>query len=199
MSVSIGLGPDGELRYPHHQPDESDHSQLLSHGDRLLSLASSTFKDSSISISGRVPLVHSWDRNGSVHGLDSYDGVSKIFSRNSCGMILPGWTFSIRAPRRSSSCIRHGVSVSSENSLASSTSGDVLDRIEKKLHSDASSSVDKFTYQRMGASFFLPEHFALFVRFSRCLNLPVRWFNDVAVRDGRDDEFFLDPRRLQTA
>lgn len=165
-----------------------------------MSLASSTFKDSGISISGRVPLFHSWDQTRSFPGRDSYDEVSRIFSTNNCGMILPG----IDLPESgleeiTSSCRRHGVSISGENSPPSGHSGDIFDRIEKKLHSGASSPVDTFTYQRMGASFFSPDNFALFVRFSRCLNRPVRRFNNVAVRDGRDDEFFLDPRRLQTA
>lgn len=35
-------------------------SQLIAHGDRLLSLASSVFSDSAVNIFGKVPLMHSW-------------------------------------------------------------------------------------------------------------------------------------------
>ncbi|GFS38854.1 beta-amylase 3 [Actinidia rufa] len=38
-------------------------NQLISHGDRLLSLASSIFNNVPVKVSGKVPLVHSWYKN----------------------------------------------------------------------------------------------------------------------------------------
>lgn len=196
-------------------------SRLLSHGDCILSLATSTFEDTGIAVSGRVPLVHSWHRTHSrpaeltagfynAAGRDSYSNVAKIFSRNGCGMILPGMDLTDEhqpAESRSSpqllleeimsSCRAHRVTLSGQNSLPSGVSGG-FDRIKKKVL-DANSLVDTFTYQRMGASFFAPDHFSLFVQFVRCLKRPVRRSDDLASKEGRDDESVLGSCRLQTA
>ncbi|XP_047963838.1 inactive beta-amylase 9-like [Salvia hispanica] len=257
--VSIGLGPDGELRYPSHHPlDKSNRgagefqcydrymlknlkqhaetngsplwglggphdtpsndqsplsdgffaenggswetpygdfflswysSQLLSHGDRILSLAASTFKDAGIAVSGKVPLIHSWHRTRSrpaeltagfysAANRDGYDGVARIFSRNACSMILPGMDLTdenqpaeiLSSPQSllkeiTASCREHGVTVSGQNSLPSGLSGG-FDQIKKTVL-DANALVDTFTYQRMGASFFSPEHFSPFAQFVR--------------------------------
>lgn len=293
QSVSIGVGPDGELRYPsddrpgkgsrgagefqcydkymvsnlkqhaesnadpvwglsgpHDAPAYHDQSplshgffaqeggswetpyghfflswystQLISHGHRIMSLAASTFKAAGISVSGRVPLVHSWHHSRSrpaqltagfynPAGRDGYDGIAEIFSTNSCTMILPGMDLTDEhqpAECRSSpeslleqitsSCRKHGVVVSGQNSSASGGGG--FDRIKKKLVEE-NSLVDMFTYQRMGASFFSPEHFPSFAHLARVLNQRrLQRLDGVAMKEGRDNESHLGSRRrMQTA
>ncbi|CAL1397112.1 unnamed protein product [Linum trigynum] len=260
--VTIGLGPDGELRYPsHHQhsnnsipgvgefqcydenmmnhlkqhaaslgnplwglagphdaptynqsPDSNpffnEHSgswktpygefflswyssQLLSHGDRLLSMASDVYTNTGVATHGRVPLMHSWFKTRSralentagfysTDGKDAYEAFAQMFARNSSGMIVPGMDLSDdQQPEQTMSspemllkqiraaCKRHGVGVSGMNSRVGSNG---LDRIRKNVTGDENNVVDLFTYQRMGAEFFSPEHFSSFTQFARGLN-----------------------------
>lgn len=196
-------------------------TQLISHGHRIMSLAASTFKDAGIAVSGRVPLVHSWHLSRSrpaeltagfynPASRDGYDGIAEIFSRNSCSMILPGMDLrdehqpvECRSSPESlleqitASCRKHGVMISGQNS---STSGG-FDRIKKKLVEEEDSLVDMFTYQRMGASFFSPEHFPSFAQLARGLNQRrLQRLDGVAAKEGRDNESQLGSRRhMQTA
>uniref|UniRef100_A0A5B7C0Z4 Beta-amylase n=1 Tax=Davidia involucrata TaxID=16924 RepID=A0A5B7C0Z4_DAVIN len=213
--ISIGLGPDGELRYPsHHHPvksrkipgvgefqcydenminhlkqhaqalgnplwglagphdapnyDQSPNwnnffkeqggswetaygdfflswysSQLISHGDRLLSLAASTFSDAPVTVAGKVPLMHSWYRTRShaseltagfynTVNRDGYQVVAEMFGKNSCKMILPGMDLSDEHQLReacsspetllaqiTAACRKHGVEISGQNSSVS--------------------------------------------------------------------------------
>ncbi|KAH6776969.1 beta-amylase 3 [Perilla frutescens var. frutescens] len=197
-------------------------SQLISHGDRILSLAASTFKDAGITVSGKVPLVHSWHRTLShpaeltagfynTAGRDGYDDIARIFSRNSCSMILPGMDLTdVLQPHEyrsspesllaqiTSSCRKHGLKISGQNSLISGVSGGFA-QMKKNLQGEQS-SMDRFTYQRMGAHFFSPEHFPPFAQFVRGVSRPVRRSDEVAVEEGRDDEFLLGSHRhMQTA
>lgn len=273
--ISIGLGPDGELRYPsHHKPlnNNSHHGAgelqcydkymlgnlrqnaeelgnplwglggphdapsyndipissgffnedggswespygdfflswystlLISHGDRILSLAASTFKDVPVTISGKVPLAHSWFKSRShpseltagfynTVNRDGYEAVAETFARNSCKMILPGMDLSddhqplgSRSSPESlleqiiASCRNHGVEVSGQNLLLS---GDSIhfEMIKKHLLDD-NVTMDLFAYQRMGAYFFSPDHFPAFTRFVRGLNQPVQSSDDLPV------------------
>ncbi|KAL6970323.1 beta-amylase [Sarracenia purpurea var. burkii] len=261
--ISIGLGPDGELRYPsHHHParnnrvrgagefqcfdtnmlgrlkqhaeasgnplwglsgphnapsyDEAPNSnnfvkehggswetpygdfflswystQLISHGDQLLSLATSTFVDTPVKVSGKVPVVYSWYKTRShpseltagfynTVNRDGYEAVANLFARNSCIMILPGMDLSDECqPREALSspelllsqimtaCRRHGVEVSGQNSSVSGAPNG-FEQMKKNLSGD-SKVVDLFTYQRMGAYFFSPDHFPSFSGFVRSL------------------------------
>lgn len=271
--LSIGLGPDGELRYPsHHNPANSlrsagefqcydknmllnlkQHaethgnplwglggphdaprydqsplsggffsenggswqtpygdfflswysSQLACHSDRILSLAASTFKDASVSLSGKIPLMHTWSNVRShpselTAGLyntvnrDGYSAVAEIFSRNSCNMIIPGMDLSDEdLPSEScsspesllaqimSSCRKHGTNVSGQN-ISVSGSFRSFEQIKKNLSSETA-VVDLFMYQRMGAYFFSPEHFPAFTQFMRSLNQPMQSLDDLPV------------------
>lgn len=262
MGISMGLGPNGELRYPsHHSPTKGasgvgefqcydknmlnllkqhaeasghamwglggphdapsyneapisnnffkDHggswespygdfflswyaSELASHGNRLLSLASSTFGDTGVNVYGKIPALHSWNRTRShpselTAGLyntvnrDGYEAVAEIFARNSCKMILPGVDLSDKNQPQASlsspeslttqirtACRKHGVEVSGEN-LDSSGSGG-FEQIRKNFSGE--DSLESFTYQRMGAHFFSPDHFPSFTEFFRSLNQP---------------------------
>ncbi|KAK6122752.1 hypothetical protein DH2020_043505 [Rehmannia glutinosa] len=185
-------------------------NQLISHGDRILSLAASAFKDASITVSAKVPLMHSWYKTRShpseltagfynTAKRDGYDDIAKIFSKYSCKMILPGMDLSDefeQVESRSSpesllaqitsSCRTHGVEMSGQNSLVSGVSKG-LKRIRKNLM-DENAVADLFMYQRMGAYFFSPEHFSLFAQFVRGLNQPIQSLDDLTVEKGDDIE-----------
>lgn len=166
--------------------------QLLSHGDRLLSTASKVFGDLPVTLSAKVPLLHWWHDTRSrpaqltagfynTVGRDGYDAIGEMFARNSCAMIIPGVDLLDKEqPRhlRSSpqsllsqimkACEKHGVRISGENSSPVGINSEGFSRI-KEILSAENSSVDSFTYQRMGAYFFSPEHWPLFTEFVRSM------------------------------
>ncbi|XP_012454525.1 inactive beta-amylase 9 [Gossypium raimondii] len=262
--ISMGLGPDGELRYPsHHKPAKSgtitgvgefqcydtnmlnllkqyaeangnplwglggphdaptydqapnlnsffkDHggswespygdfflswysSELVSHGNRLLSLASSIFGDTEVNVYGKVPLMHSWYKTRAhpseltagfynTASRNGYEAVAEMFARNSCKIILPGMDLSdehqphdsLSSPESllaqiRTTCNKHRVEVAGQN-LASGAPGG-LEQIKKNMLGE--NPIDLFTYQRMGAHFFSPEHFPSFTEFVRSLSQP---------------------------
>ncbi|MCL7040790.1 hypothetical protein MKW94_002776 [Papaver nudicaule] len=142
--ISVGLEPNGELRYPSNPPASTQvlgvgefqcfdkhmlghlklhenggswqtpygdfflswySNQLISHGDRLLSLASSVFRNNLVTVSRKVPLVHNWykfqshpsEMTAGFYNSDSRDGYNQIadfFAKNSCKIILPGMDLS---------------------------------------------------------------------------------------------------------
>ncbi|KAF9605388.1 hypothetical protein IFM89_016965 [Coptis chinensis] len=169
-------------------------SQLVSHGERLLSLASATFSDSFVNISGKIPLLHAWYKMRShpcevtagfynTVARDGYDAIADMFARNSCRMVLPGMELSdkhqglglLSSPdlllsQIKNACRKHGVKIYGENSKISRTR-DGLDQIKQNLIVDTE-IVDLFTYQRMGAYFFSPAHFPSFTEFVRSLDQP---------------------------
>ncbi|KAF8387922.1 hypothetical protein HHK36_026584 [Tetracentron sinense] len=183
-------------------------NQLISHSDRLLSLASTTFSDSSMTISGKVPIMHSWYKTRShaseltagfynTVNRDGYDTVAEMFARHSCTMILPGMDLSDEYQPQGSlsspelllaqiktACRKHGVQVSGENSSVFGAPG-VFDQIKKHL-SEENVVVDSFTYQRMGAYFFSPEHFPSFTQFFRSLNQLELHSDDMPTNEGEE-------------
>ncbi|KAH7857311.1 hypothetical protein Vadar_011191 [Vaccinium darrowii] len=198
--ISIGLGPDGELRYPsHYHPSKNNQirgvgefqcydenmltnlkqhaeafgnplwglsgphdsptydqlpnsnsfvnenggsweaaygdfflswysNNLISHLDRLLSLASSTFSDYPVKIAGKVPLIHSWYKTRS-HPSELTAGFYNTVNRD-------------------------GYDKNSSVSGGPNAFGQI-----KRNLLDENEVVDLFTYQRMGADFFSPDHF----------------------------------------
>ncbi|KAJ0977671.1 hypothetical protein J5N97_013145 [Dioscorea zingiberensis] len=155
---------------------------LLGHGDRVLSIASKVFDDLPVRLSGKVALVHAWHRTRAraaelTAGYCDYDAVAQVFARNSCGVVVPGMELLDGEQRDACSspesvmaeimaaCERHGVPVTGENSSAAAAAATGFRRINKCLLS--SSAVETFTYQRMGAEFFSPEHWPLFTAFVR--------------------------------
>ncbi|GAB4851229.1 beta-amylase [Ancistrocladus abbreviatus] len=177
--------------------------QLTSHGDRLLSLASSIFHDSPVTVSGKIPLMHSWYRTRAhpseltagfynTANRDGYEAVANIFAKNSCRMILPGMDLLDEHQTQGSSpqsllaqikeaCRKHGVKVSGQNTSISGRSSS-LDQIKRNLTED-DGMVDLFTYQRMGTSFFSPKHFPLFMGFVRGLSQPDPHPDDLVEED----------------
>lgn len=185
-------------------------SQLICHGDRVLSLAASTFKDAPVTLSGKIPLMHSWYKARShpseltagfynTANRDGYEAIVEMFSRNSCKVLLPGLDLSDEdqpAESRSSpesllaqimsSCRNHGTDVSGQNSSVSGASKG-FEQIKKNLLGE-NAVVDLFTYHRMGAYFFSPEHFPSFTQFVRGLNEPVPTLDDLPVEDEETTE-----------
>lgn len=168
-------------------------NQLIAHGDRLLSLATSTFSETATTVYGKVPLMHSWYKTQShpseqtagyynTTSRDGYEAVAEMFARNSCKVMLPGMDLSDEQQPHESlsspelllaqirkSCRKHGVEVSGQNSSASGAPAG-FEQIKKNLMGE--NVVDLFAYQRMGAYFFSPEHFPSFTEFVRSLNQP---------------------------
>ncbi|PIA61617.1 hypothetical protein AQUCO_00300854v1 [Aquilegia coerulea] len=181
-------------------------SQLISHGEHLLSLASTTFSDSFVNISGKIPLLHSWYKMRShpsevtagfynTNARDGYDAVAEMFARNSCRMVLPGLELSekyqlhgvLSSPdllfsQIKNACRKHGVKVYGENSRISGTQKG-MDQIKQNLIGD-NVMVNLFTYQRMGTHFFSPQHFPIFTEFVRSLNQPELHSDDIPEAEG---------------
>ncbi|PQQ19422.1 inactive beta-amylase 9 [Prunus yedoensis var. nudiflora] len=179
-------------------------NQLISHGDRLLSLASSTFTDAEVTIYGKVPLIHSWYKTRShaseltsgfynTSSRDGYEAVAQMFARNSCKMILPGMDLSdenqpqdsLSSPELllsqiTTACRKHGVEIAGQNSSVSGGRGG-FQQIKKNLMGE--NVMDLFTYQRMGAEFFSPEHFPSFSKFVWTLNQPALQSDDLPIEE----------------
>lgn len=182
-------------------------SELIAHGDRLLSLASSVFSDIEATIHGKVPLMHSWYKTRShpseltagfynTANRDGYETVAEMFARNSSKMILPGMDLSDQhRPQESlsspesliaqikSASRKHGVMLAGQNSSDSGAPGG-FDRIKNNLEGE---SVELFTYQRMGAYFFSPEHFPSFAEFVRSVHQPELHSDDLPVDEEEEE------------
>ncbi|KAL5701371.1 beta-amylase [Ranunculus cassubicifolius] len=167
-------------------------SNVIWHGEYLLSIASRIFRDSPVNLSGKIPLLPSWYKMKShpaeltagfynTHNRDGYDDIAQMFSRYSCKMILPGMELSdkfqpeglLSSPELlfsqiKKACKKHNVRVYGENLKYAGTHNG-MDQIQQNLIGDGV-KVDLFTYQRMGAYFFSPEHFPTFTEFVRNLN-----------------------------
>lgn len=291
--ISMGLGPDGELRYPSHHElpsktqgvgefqcydqnmlnllkqhaeasgnplwglggphdvptyDQSPYSntffkdggswespygdfflswyssQLIEHGDSLLSLASSTFGDTGVSIYGKLPLLHSWfgtkshpsELTAGFHNTankDGYEQVAKMIAKNSCKIILPGMDLSdanqssethsspeLLLAQIMETFRKHEVKVSGQNSSEFGVPGG-FEQIKKNLSGD--NVLDLFTYHRMGAYFFSPEHFPSFTELVRSLNQPKLHSDDFASEEEEGGEGAVKSQessvRMQTA
>lgn len=184
---------------------------LVAHGDRLLSIAASTF-DSGVSAYGKVPLMHSWYRTRShpseltagfynTANRDGYESVAKMFAKNSCKMICTGMDLSdanqpdetLSSPELllaqiMAACRKHGVKVAGQNSSSAGAPGD-FDQIKKNLSGDY--VLDLFTYNRMGAYFFSPEHFPSFTKFVQSLDQLELHADDLPAEDEEAAEFLV--------
>ncbi|XP_061374328.1 inactive beta-amylase 9 isoform X1 [Gastrolobium bilobum] len=185
-------------------------NQLITHGDCLLSLAASTLGDTGVTIYGKIPLMHSWYGTRShpseltagfynTAKRDGYEAVAEMFARNSCKMILPGMDLSdANQPNENHSspelllaqimtaCRKHGLKVSGQNSSESGAPGG-FEQIKKYLSVD--NVLDLFTYHRMGAYFFSPEHFPSFTEFVRSLNQLELHSDDLPISDEEGAEY----------
>lgn len=176
--------------------------ELVSHGSRLLSLASSVFGDTSVSIFGKVPLVHSWYRSRAhpseltsgfynTEKRDGYESIAEVFAKNSCKVILPGMDLldedfpgnALSNPQSllgqvRKACSKHGVDVSGQNSSAKGVPEGGFERMKENL-SVPEGTRGLFIYERMGAYFFSPEHFPTFTAFVRSVSQPQTDMDDL--------------------
>ncbi|KAJ0802157.1 putative beta-amylase [Helianthus annuus] len=166
-------------------------AQLVSHADRMLSLAASSFNNTTVKVSGKLPLVPSWYRSRShpaevtagfynTVNKNGYEEIAKIFCKHSCRMILPGMDLlDEQQPNESFSspellladikdaCRNHGVTVCGQNVSVTGTIKN-FEQIKKNLAGE--NGIELFLYQRMGGEFFSPENFPMFSAFVRSLN-----------------------------
>ncbi|WOK93572.1 chloroplast beta-amylase [Canna indica] len=172
--------------------------KLLSHGDRLLSIASKVFGNLPVTLSAKVPLLHQWHNTRSrpaeltagffnTDDRDGYEAVAQMFAKNSCTMIIPGMDLAVGDQLVSQimqACKRHGVRLSGENSSIIIAGTAVFSKIKEHILAN-NSVLDSFTYQRMGAEFFSPEHWPLFTQFVRSMAQQQMDSDDVPSKDGR--------------
>jgi hypothetical protein len=137
-------------------------SQLAFHCDRLLSLASSNFSNDSVTVSGNIPLLHSSFKNRS----------------HPAGMDLSDENTELLLAQITAACRKHNVDVSGQNSVVSKSSKG-FEQIKKNLKG----GMDLFTYQRMGASFFSPDHFPSFSALVRSLSQAEFHSDDLPVNE----------------
>lgn len=195
-------------------------TQLVSHADRMLLLAAECFRDSTVKVSGKLPLIPSWYRSRShpaeatagfynTINRNGYDEIAKIFCKNSCRMVLPGMDMlDEQQPNESFSspellladikdaCRKHGVEVCGQNLNVASTVNS-FEQIKKNLVGE--NGIELFLYQRMGGEFFSPKNFPLFTAFVRSLNQMEVDSDDLAVND-REGALLVPSktRKLQT-
>ncbi|XP_076952476.1 inactive beta-amylase 9-like [Bidens hawaiensis] len=179
-------------------------TELVSHADRMLSLAASLFNDTAVKVLGKLPLVPSWYRSRShpaevtagfynTVNRNGYEEIAKIFCKNSCRVILPGMDLldeqqpneSFSSPEQlladiKDACRNHNVEVCGQNLNVAGTVKN-FDQIKKNLADE--NGIELFVYQRMGGEFFSPENFPLFTAFVRSLNQPEVDSDDLVVND----------------
>ena len=148
--------------------------ELLAHGDRVLAAASRAFGGEPVELSARVPLLRGSSRPAEaaagLHG--GYGPVAAMFARRGCTVIACGVGARLDAPaeealaRRRGTCAR----LAAESApLAVARDGAVSAGV---WLSAGRTRPRQFTYQRMGADFFSPGHWPLFVQFVRALECP---------------------------
>ncbi|KAL8171291.1 hypothetical protein V2J09_023095 [Rumex salicifolius] len=162
-------------------------NELVSHGDRLLSMASSVFSDTAVAVSGKIPVnpntsntrAHACELTSGFYNTvnrDGYEAVARMFAGNSANLILPGLDLSNDSnsspetliAQIKEACKNNGVDITGENS-ASAAGG--IKQIKKNL-TEENGVVDQFIYQRMGADFFSPKQFPVFTELVRALSQP---------------------------
>lgn len=173
---------------------------LIAHGDRLLSLAVTSFDNTGVTIHAKIPLMHSWYRTTShpselynTANRDGYESVAMMLAKNSCKMICPGMDLSdayqpqatLSSPQLllaqiMAACRKHGVKVSGQNSSNSGAPAN-FEQIKRNLSGD--NVLDLFTYNRMGAYFFSPQHFPSFTKFVQGLNQPKLHTDDLPAQE----------------
>ncbi|XP_023758663.1 inactive beta-amylase 9 [Lactuca sativa] len=196
-------------------------TQLVSHADKILSMAASSFSDTPVILSGKLPLIHSWYRTrshpaevaaGFCNTVNRYEEIIKVFHKNSCRMILPGMDLlDEQQPNELCSspemlleeirdgCRKNGVEVCGQN-LEIAGNSESFEQIRKNLV--GGNGIEVFVYQRMGAEFFSPVNFPLFSAFVRRIKeLELELDSDDLGGNGRDSAVFVPGknRKMQAA
>nr|CAB3495941.1 unnamed protein product [Digitaria exilis] len=151
--------------------------ELLAHGDRVLAAASRALGGGSgVELSARVPLLRG-SLEAAVAGLHGgYGPVAEMFARHGCTVIASGVEARLDAMAEElmaeikRACSEHGARLAAESTpLAVARGGEGSAGV---WLSTGRTRPRQFTYQRMGADFFSPGHWPLFVQFVRALESP---------------------------
>jgi hypothetical protein len=152
--------------------------ELLAHGDRVLAAASRALGGKPVALSAKVPLLRGpspVDATAGLHG--GYGPVAEMFARHGCAVIAsgveaqPDATAEDRLARLKAACAEHGARLAAESApLAAARDG--AGAAGGVWLSAGRTRPCQFTYQRMGAEFFSPAHWPLFVQFVRALECP---------------------------
>lgn len=165
--------------------------QLVGHGDRVLGVANGVFGDKPVELSAKVPFMHWWHGARSrpaeaaagfykSNKKNGYSPVAKMFARHGCTVIVPGMDVCMNKQHRSTgsspdqllvqiknACRRHGARIAGENASLVMTHTSSFSRIRSNILTTERMRPCHFTYQRMGADFFSPEHWPPFMEFVR--------------------------------
>jgi hypothetical protein len=156
--------------------------ELLAHGDRVLAAASRAFGGKPVALSAKVPLLRGpspVDATAGLHG--GYGPIAELFARHGCAVIAsgvearPDATAEERLARVKAACAEHGARLAAESAplaVARDGAGSGSGAAGGVWLSAGRTRPSQFTYQRMGAEFFSPAHWPLFVRFVRALECP---------------------------
>ncbi|CAN6312764.1 unnamed protein product [Urochloa humidicola] len=149
--------------------------ELLAHGDRVLAAASRAFDGApAVEISAKVPLLRGSSAaeaaTAGFHG--GYGPVAEMLARHGCTAIASGVDTAAEEAlaRVKGACAEHGARLAAESApLAVARDGAGATGV---WLSAGRTRPRQFTYQRMGADFFAPGHWPLFVQFVRALGCP---------------------------
>lgn len=157
--------------------------ELLAHGDRVLAAATRVFGGKNIELSAKVPFLRRRSRSveatAGLHG--GYGPVAEMFARHECTVLVSGMMDAAATGSEAeellaqikNACREHGARLAYENvSVASVTDGAGTPGVWGGLLTADRTRPCHFTYQRMGAEFFSPDHWPLFVQFTRDLEFP---------------------------
>ncbi|CAL5071281.1 unnamed protein product [Urochloa decumbens] len=181
--------------------------QLVGHGDRVLGTAAAAFSGKPVELSAKIPFMHWWHgaasrpaeaaagfyKSGKKNG---YSPVAKTFARHGCTMIVPGMDVCMNKQHHSAgsspdqllaqvknACRRHGARIAGENASLAMSHTSSFSRIRSNILTTELMRPCHFTYQRMCADFFSPDHFPQFMEFVRSV-VCGEWDED----DGPADE-----------
>ncbi|XP_066382025.1 inactive beta-amylase 9-like [Miscanthus floridulus] len=165
--------------------------QLVGHGDRVLGTANAVFGGKPVELSAKIPFMHWWHGARSrpaeaaagfykSNQKNGYSPVAKMFARHGCTMVVPGMDVCMNKQHHSTgsspdtllvqmknACRRHGARIAGENASLVMTHTSSFSRIRSNILTTELMRPCHFTYQRMGAEFFSPDHFPQFMEFVR--------------------------------
>ncbi|KAL6649925.1 hypothetical protein ACP70R_014149 [Stipagrostis hirtigluma subsp. patula] len=183
--------------------------ELLAHGDRVLAAASSVFGGVPVELSAKVPLLRGPRAAEATAGLPGgYWPVAEMFARHACTVIASGVDAAGSGPagellaRIKDTCREHGAALAAESTplaVARGGAGSGSAGTWAALLAGDRTRPRQFTYQRMGADFFSPGHWPLFVQFVRALEWPEEAHGDDLPASGEDGERLTVPRPASAA
>jgi hypothetical protein len=152
------------------------------------------FGGKQIELCAKVPFLRRRSRpaeaTAGLHG--GYGPVAEMFARHACTVLVSGMMDGAAGSEAEEllaqikdACTEHGARLAYENaSLVVATNGAGSPGVWGDLLTADRTRPCHFTYQRMGAEFFSPDHWPLFVQFARALEFPEESHEDDLPADG---------------